>query len=227
MIKVKRMLPLSLLVVAFTLVIGIGSASASLVDAVLNVTADNVIAIWLNDSPTALSPGANAGNWQIADTYNISLNWLGFNYLTFLVNNDGYNSAQNPAGLLASISLVDSSQHFAETGTNTILSTSADYWSITPGLVDSVTPTSWASNDYGTYGGATDVWWKANGYSPVSGIDGQAEWIWTANNLVTGGDNRGFISVNMTPVPEPSSMMLLGFGLLGMAGFARRKFSSK
>jgi len=38
-----------------------------------------------------------------------------------------------------------------------------------------------------------------------------------------GGEIRGFLE----PVPEPSTMLLLGSGLIGLAGYARKKFFKK
>ena len=45
--------------------------------------------------------------------------------------------------------------------------------------------------------------------------------VLTTNNFQTVGDIAGFTA---SPVPEPTTMLLLGTGLLGLAEWERKKF---
>ena len=53
-----------------------------------------------------------------------------------------------------------------------------------------------------------------------------ASFFYTYGNDLTGKNSFGTISANVAHAPEPSTLMLLGSGALGLAGFARRKFAA-
>ena len=53
------------------------------------------------------------------------------------------------------------------------------------------------------------------------------QWQDNPNNLEYANNFRFEGTMNMNPVPEPSTILLLGLGLIGMVGYGRKRFSKK
>lgn len=196
------------------------AGSAMAVPVSVTYTGDNIIDTWYiegNGSTNNIAAGANRTNWQIADTATIDLP-AGINFsMIWEVTNVGAASANNPGGFLGEIDFGAVEPYYSDVtwqyaiqniGTDTTADFSTWNW---------LGVTSYARND-----DTTSIWYTTLGTS-IAGIDGQAEWIWSENNFNTLTDPRLFIRADVTPVPEPATMLLMGTGLAGLAGAARKR----
>jgi len=151
---------------------------------------------------------ASYNNWNTAHTATTTL-LAGTDYYLHVY---GYDEG-GIAGFLGEFSLSGSDHTFSNDSTS--LLTNTTYWSgNNTGWTDSMTTLT----DLGQNG--VDPWF--DNYAPA--IDSSARWIWAGdaedNNIAYFTTT---ISAAATPVPEPSTFLLLGSGLAGLGLYARKR----
>jgi hypothetical protein len=181
-----------------------------------SITADNSFEIYLStDNSTAGTLLGSGTNWVMDyQGSSIELSPGQVYYIHVVAHNSAPSSLGNPAGFLGDFSLNGTNFQFAN-GTQSLSTNTTEWQTSATGWSAYGSPTSFGANS-----NSSTVWNSYNG-GPISGISGSAQWIWTADGGASVVDN--YFTATIQSIPEPSTIMLLGCGGLGMIGIARAK----
>ena len=175
------------------------------------ISLDNGFIAYLSTSDSVQGIEFGAGNnWNYIYTFDTTLQ-AGVDYYLHIYGYDqgGY------AGFLGEFTL-SGTDHVFSNDTLSLLTNTTDWKGNNTGWTDSYTTLT----DYGTP--PVEPWEYYYTYYGGGSISGSAHWIWAGDN--DSNDYAYFTTkiFSTAPVPEPTTILLLGSGLAGFAGLRRR-----
>lgn len=176
-------------------------ANASVLTGNLNV--DNTFSAYLSTDDNVQGALLVSGNdWTVTDTFSTNLTAGTDYYLHVQAEDWGY-----IAGFLGDFS-IDTNDHVFNNGLAQLLTNNVDW---------NVSTTGW--NNY-TTASTSLLGTSYNGIGPWglrSGVDANADWIWSSESYT---DLNAYFSTTITAVtavPAPSTMIIFGLALIGLA----------